>query len=185
MIHWPLKLKKGASFPPREEDILPLDLRSTWEALEECVHKGLIKAIGVSNFNVAILKDVMSFAKIPPSVNQVYLMFVLSFSSCSCCTTVSHIIIVVDNLATVCGCDHNLVVFFTKCSHHHNGGHLEIWLTYHSFPLMLGPCQNVCGHRVTTNIRRYTHNSDPNRKLHCLTHLQVLECGTISPESET
>lgn len=71
LIHWPLKLKKGASFPPREEDILPLDLRSTWEALEECVHKGLIKAIGVSNFNVAILKDVMSFAKIPPSVNQV------------------------------------------------------------------------------------------------------------------
>lgn len=80
LIHWPLKLKKGASFPPREEDILPLDLRSTWEALEECVHKGLIKAIGVSNFNVAILKDVMSFAKIPPSVNQVYPMFVLPFS---------------------------------------------------------------------------------------------------------
>jgi hypothetical protein len=79
----------------------------------------------------------------------------------------------------------NLIVFVTKCSHHYNGCHLEIWLPYLSFPLILGPCQNVCGHRVTTNIRRYTHNSDPNRKLHCLTHLQVLECGTISPESET
>lgn len=71
MIHWPLQLKKGSKMPPREGDFLPLDLRSTWATMELCVEKGLAKSIGVSNFNVAILKDLMSYAKIPPVVNQV------------------------------------------------------------------------------------------------------------------
>lgn len=71
MIHWPLQLKKGAKMPPREGDFLPFDLRATWATLEQCVEKGLTKSIGVSNFNVKILNELMSFAKIPPVVNQV------------------------------------------------------------------------------------------------------------------
>ncbi|XP_024384546.1 non-functional NADPH-dependent codeinone reductase 2 [Physcomitrium patens] len=73
MIHWPLQLKKGAKMPPREGDFLPFDLRATWATLEQCVEKGLTKSIGVSNFNVKILNELMSFAKIPPVVNQVEL----------------------------------------------------------------------------------------------------------------
>lgn len=71
MVHWPIQLKKGSKMPPKEADFLPLDLRSSWAALEQCVERGLTKAIGVSNFSVAVLKDLMSFAKIPPVVNQV------------------------------------------------------------------------------------------------------------------
>jgi alcohol dehydrogenase (NADP+) len=71
MIHWPLQLKKGSKMPPREGDFLPVDLRSSWATMELCVEKGLAKSIGVSNFNVAILKDLVSFAKILPVVNQV------------------------------------------------------------------------------------------------------------------
>lgn len=73
MIHWPLQLKKGSKMPPREGDFLPVDLRSSWATMELCVEKGLAKSIGVSNFNVAILKDLVSFAKILPVVNQVEL----------------------------------------------------------------------------------------------------------------
>lgn len=73
LVHWPIQLKKGSKMPPKEADFLPLDLRSSWAALEQCVERGLTKAIGVSNFSVAILKDLMSFAKIPPVVNQVEL----------------------------------------------------------------------------------------------------------------
>jgi diketogulonate reductase-like aldo/keto reductase len=73
MVHWPLQLKKGAKIPPKEDDFLPLDLRSSWATLEQCVKEGLTKSIGVSNFSVAILRDLLSFAKIPPVVNQVEL----------------------------------------------------------------------------------------------------------------
>lgn len=72
MVHWPLQLKKGSKMPPKEGDFLPLDLRSSWATLEQCVERGLTKAIGVSNFSVAILKDLLSFARIPPVVNQVH-----------------------------------------------------------------------------------------------------------------
>ena len=40
-----------------------------WAQLEEFVRKGLVKSIGVSNFNVQLLVDLMSYAKIKPVVN--------------------------------------------------------------------------------------------------------------------
>lgn len=37
--------------------------------MEECVNKGLAKSIGVSNFNVALLCDLLSYCKIKPVIN--------------------------------------------------------------------------------------------------------------------
>lgn len=72
LIHWPVRLRKGASSPiPLENDFLPLDLVSTWQGMEQCVHLGLTKAIGVSNFSCKKIGDLLSHAKIPPAVNQV------------------------------------------------------------------------------------------------------------------
>jgi len=72
LIHWPIKLRKGASFPiPTEEDFLPLDLQSVWQGMEQCVHLGLTKAIGVSNFSCKKIGDLLSHARIFPAVNQV------------------------------------------------------------------------------------------------------------------
>eukprot|EP00253_Pinus_taeda_P002086 PITA_02086 len=72
LIHWPVRLRKEASFPiPKEEDFLPLDLESVWQGMEQCVHLGLTKAIGVSNFSSKKIGDLLSHAKIPPAVNQV------------------------------------------------------------------------------------------------------------------
>ncbi|GMJ04516.1 hypothetical protein like AT1G59960 [Hibiscus trionum] len=72
LIHWPLSLKPGKyEFPFQEEDIVPTDLSSVWEGMEECKNLGLTKSIGVSNLSCKKLHTILSTAKIPPSVNQV------------------------------------------------------------------------------------------------------------------
>ncbi|KAJ8471878.1 hypothetical protein OPV22_026221 [Ensete ventricosum] len=74
LIHWPMSLKPGAcSFPIKSDDILPLDLKSVWGAMEECQRLGLAKSIGVSNFTRKKIAELLQIAKIPPAVNQVEL----------------------------------------------------------------------------------------------------------------
>jgi diketogulonate reductase-like aldo/keto reductase len=41
-----------------------------WPKMEELVHKGQVKSLGVSNYNVQLLADLLAFAKIKPVVNQ-------------------------------------------------------------------------------------------------------------------
>ncbi|XP_062110416.1 non-functional NADPH-dependent codeinone reductase 2-like [Humulus lupulus] len=72
LIHWPMSAKPGiAVFPIDEKDQMPMDFKSVWEAMEECQKLGLTKSIGVSNFSCKKLENILSFATIPPSVNQV------------------------------------------------------------------------------------------------------------------
>lgn len=47
------------------------DLKEAWQSLEKAVHDGLTKNIGVSNFSVDDLKEVLEVAKIKPVVNQI------------------------------------------------------------------------------------------------------------------
>lgn len=39
--------------------------------MEKCVQSGLIKSIGISNFNMKQVKDILEIATIKPVVNQV------------------------------------------------------------------------------------------------------------------
>lgn len=55
LIHWPVKGK----------------YKETWKALEKLYADGAVRAIGVSNFQVHHLKDVMEGSEIVPMVNQV------------------------------------------------------------------------------------------------------------------
>ena len=41
------------------------------QAMEKLVDQGLVKHIGVSNFSVKKLKDLLSYARIKPAVNQI------------------------------------------------------------------------------------------------------------------
>lgn len=41
--------------------------------MESLVDKGLVKSIGTSNFNVQLLWDMLSYARIPPVCNEVEL----------------------------------------------------------------------------------------------------------------
>jgi len=51
----------------------PISVRETWEAMEELVKAGLVKAIGVANFTAPMLVDLFSYAKVAPAVNQIEL----------------------------------------------------------------------------------------------------------------
>nr|WP_274521057.1 aldo/keto reductase [Neobacillus niacini] len=55
LIHWPVKGKYN----------------DTWKALEKLYRDGRVRAIGVSNFHVHHLEDLLSHAEIKPMVNQI------------------------------------------------------------------------------------------------------------------
>ena len=46
----------------------PVPVQDTWKAMESLVSKGLVRNIGVSNWNCQGLRDLLSYAKIKPSV---------------------------------------------------------------------------------------------------------------------
>lgn len=86
LIHFPVALKyvpfdqryppgwfydTAAARPQMEYD--PVPLRETWQAMEQLVEAGLVRNIGVCNFNVALLRDLLTYAEVRPSVLQVEL----------------------------------------------------------------------------------------------------------------
>lgn len=46
-------------------------LADTWRAMEDLVHQGLVKRIGVCNYNSGLLHDLMSYATIKPAELQI------------------------------------------------------------------------------------------------------------------
>ncbi|PRQ30361.1 putative oxidoreductase [Rosa chinensis] len=56
---------------PEEKDQMPMDFKGVWGAMEEAQRLGLTKSIGISNFSTKKTQNMLSFATIPPSVNQV------------------------------------------------------------------------------------------------------------------
>ncbi len=87
MIHFPISLKFvpfEERYPPEwihdpkaEMPRLELDFGApthmTWKAMEELVDQGLSRFIGVCNFNVQHVMDLLSYARIKPYANQVEL----------------------------------------------------------------------------------------------------------------
>ncbi|XP_042497630.1 non-functional NADPH-dependent codeinone reductase 2-like isoform X2 [Macadamia integrifolia] len=72
LIHLPVSFKPGQfQSPPPKEDLMPMDIKSVWAAMEECQRLGLTRSIGVSNFSCKRLSDLLLNVTIPPAVNQV------------------------------------------------------------------------------------------------------------------
>ncbi|KEH20249.1 putative oxidoreductase [Medicago truncatula] len=74
LIHWPVAIKKGpigAEFTAKAEDLLIPNLAGTWKAMEALYDSGKARAIGVSNFSIKKLGDLLEVARVPPAVNQV------------------------------------------------------------------------------------------------------------------
>ncbi|KAI0562559.1 aldehyde reductase [Gracilaria domingensis] len=87
MIHFPISLKFvpfEKRYPPEwihdpddpSNATLRLDkvpLRDTWRAMEALVDSGLVRHLGVCNFPYVLMEDLLSYARIRPSVLQVEL----------------------------------------------------------------------------------------------------------------
>ncbi len=74
LIHWPVNIRKDVVFPQAATDMVSLEdipISETWAAMEDAVENGLAKHIGVSNFGIKQLKNLLSFALIKPEMNQV------------------------------------------------------------------------------------------------------------------
>ncbi|XP_044313849.1 aldo-keto reductase family 1 member B1 isoform X1 [Drosophila rhopaloa] len=75
LIHWPMGFKEGCELFPSDKDgktlYSPVDYVDTWKAMEKLVEEGLVKSIGVSNFNRRQIERVLEVAKIPPVTNQI------------------------------------------------------------------------------------------------------------------
>jgi len=76
LIHWPM------SFGESDTELVPIgpdgnvidgniDYLEAWQGLEDCVNAGLIKSIGVSNFNTKQIERLVGSATIKPVTNQV------------------------------------------------------------------------------------------------------------------
>ncbi|KAF2016319.1 Aldo/keto reductase [Aaosphaeria arxii CBS 175.79] len=79
LVHWPIAAVSDDNHMPKiGEDgkyIIKKDLTEnpepTWRAMEEIYRSGKARAIGVSNWTVAGLKQLFSFAEVKPAVNQI------------------------------------------------------------------------------------------------------------------
>ncbi|KAJ3052721.1 NAD(P)H-dependent D-xylose reductase (XR) [Rhizophlyctis rosea] len=82
LIHFPISLKyvdPAVRYPPEwyydgkgpNCTLENITIRETWEAMEELVDSGLVKNIGISNFNAALIQDLLKYARIKPAVLQI------------------------------------------------------------------------------------------------------------------
>ncbi|MCU0710558.1 MAG: aldo/keto reductase [Pirellula sp.] len=84
LIHFPITLRyvpfetrypAGWFFDPNSPapclEYDPVPIIDTWRAMEDLVTKGLVRNIGVSNFGVSLIRDLLTQARIRPAVLQI------------------------------------------------------------------------------------------------------------------
>lgn len=76
LIHWPVAQKEESVLPESPSDFLSLEdrpIQKTWEAMENLVDLKLVRHIGVSNFSIPKLEQLLQAARIKPAMNQIEL----------------------------------------------------------------------------------------------------------------
>jgi D-xylose reductase len=84
LIHFPIALQYvdfDTRYPPEwiadpaaENPVMvpdPVPLSDTWGAMEDLVRAGLVKEIGVCNYNTGLLHDLMAYSQIKPAMLQI------------------------------------------------------------------------------------------------------------------
>lgn len=74
LIHWPIGWQRGDVVFPKDEagKLVYSDVHynETWPELEKCVDEGLVRSIGLSNFNSKQVTEIFNGARIKPAVLQ-------------------------------------------------------------------------------------------------------------------
>ena len=76
LMHWPVALKPGVPFPKSADDMVSLKelpVETTWAAMETLMDNNQTRQIGVSNFSVKKLQDLIGKARYKPAMNQIEL----------------------------------------------------------------------------------------------------------------
>jgi alcohol dehydrogenase (NADP+) len=74
LMHWPIAQRPGVVRPETGQDFESLEdvpLLETWQAMEACQRSGLCRNLGVANFNIPKLKNLLDHGSIAPAMNQV------------------------------------------------------------------------------------------------------------------
>ncbi|KAG8292783.1 hypothetical protein J6590_031762 [Homalodisca vitripennis] len=73
LVHWPFgfKTKEPLRVPQQFDSFDQTSIEDTWRQMEKCVELGLVKSIGLSNFNKAQIQRVLDIATVKPVVNQI------------------------------------------------------------------------------------------------------------------
>ncbi|EON79334.1 aldehyde reductase [Lunatimonas lonarensis] len=74
LIHWPIALKPNVMFPQDKGDFLTYaeaPLSGTWQGMISEKSRGRARHIGVSNFNIAKLTEIIESSGIKPEMNQI------------------------------------------------------------------------------------------------------------------
>ncbi|KAL5055584.1 hypothetical protein RYX36_036266 [Vicia faba] len=79
LVHFPVATRHtgvGTTHSALGEDgVLDIDttisLETTWHAMEGLVSLGLVRSIGISNYDIFLTRDCLAYSKIKPAVNQI------------------------------------------------------------------------------------------------------------------
>ncbi|KAL2329023.1 hypothetical protein Fmac_022450 [Flemingia macrophylla] len=79
LVHFPVAVRHtgvgNTSSPLGDDGVLDIDtsisLETTWHAMEDLVSSGLVRSIGISNYDIFLTRDCLAYSKIKPAVNQI------------------------------------------------------------------------------------------------------------------
>uniref|UniRef100_A0A2N9GY88 NADP-dependent oxidoreductase domain-containing protein n=1 Tax=Fagus sylvatica TaxID=28930 RepID=A0A2N9GY88_FAGSY len=79
LVHFPIATTHtgvGTTASALDEDgVLEIDttvsLETTWHAMEDLVSMGLVRSIGISNYDIFLTRDCLAYSKVKPAVNQI------------------------------------------------------------------------------------------------------------------
>ncbi|KAF8405336.1 hypothetical protein HHK36_010240 [Tetracentron sinense] len=79
LVHFPVATRHtgvGTTDSALDEDgVLDIDttisLETTWHAMEDLVSTGLVRSIGISNYDIFLTRDCLAYSKVKPAVNQI------------------------------------------------------------------------------------------------------------------
>ncbi|GLA32271.1 Aldo/keto reductase [Aspergillus phoenicis ATCC 13157] len=75
LMHWPCAFKGGDKWFPLNDDgvfdLANIDYITTYRAMEKLLATGKVRAIGVSNFNIRRLEELLGQVSVVPAVNQI------------------------------------------------------------------------------------------------------------------